>query len=136
MNAKNLIIEFINMIFMIVLILFCVIYFLAFDRFAAFTQIMESLMPIAVFGILFLIKMKLNRRVLKKRKNEDNLEIVLYLNYFDKFKTDILTYLMPMAIIFVAFIINKNVDSVDILQAIIAFLLFYFWQKILFKKEG
>ncbi|MFH1661823.1 MAG: hypothetical protein ABIA02_01885 [Candidatus Falkowbacteria bacterium] len=136
MSAKDLTIEFINMVFMIFLIAFCIFYFIAGDRFAMLAVIMESLMPLAVFGIAFLIKLKLSRRILKKRTREDNLSIILYLTYFDKLKTDIIIYLLPIIVLLISFIYDRNVDLVDIFQALIVFLIVYFWQKMLFKKEG
>ncbi len=136
MNAKDMIIDFINDIFAIILIGLCIMFFIIGDRFEAFGQFMKALFPLAVFVIIFLVKFRINRMQLKKRENENNPEIVLRITYVDKLIFDVLIYLLPIIIVGIAFIANKQITLVDIFQAIAAFLIMYFWQRILFKKEG
>ena len=131
-----MIIDFINDIFAIILIGLCIMFFIIGDRFEAFGQFMKALFPLAVFVIIFLVKFRINRMQLKKRENENNPEIVLRITYVDKLIFDVLIYLLPIIIVGIAFIANKQITLVDIFQAIAAFLIMYFWQRILFKKEG
>lgn len=131
-----MIIDFINDIFAIILICLCIMFFVVGDRFEGFGQFMKALFPLAVFVIIFLIKLRMNRMRLKKRKRENNIGIVLYITYFDKLIFDVLIYLLPIIIVGIAFIVNKQITLVDIFQAVAAFLLMYLWQKRLFKKEG
>ena len=135
MSAKDLIIEFLNTVFIIIIIGFFIVFFVAGDRFEQFGKFMESLVPFAVFGILFLVKFSANRYQLKKRTREDNLDIVLYLTYSHKLISDIVVYLLPVAIIAIPMMANGRVDFIDILQAAAALLMIYFWQRFLFKKE-
>ena len=135
MSAKDLIIDFINTVFIIVLVGFFIVFFIAGDRFEQFGKFIESLIPLAFFGIILLVTLKINRTQLKKRRREANIEINLYLTYFDKLISDVVVCLMPIAIIAVSMLANGYVDSIDIFQAVIAFLIMYFWQKFLFKKE-
>lgn len=135
MSAKDLIIDFLNFIFLIAIISFFIVFFIVGDRFFAFSQFIKTLMPLAIFTLIFLIKIKLTRTKLKKRKHENNMEITLYLTYFDKLKFDILIYSTPIIITGIAFTINKTITLTDIIQAIIVFLIMYIWQIILLKKE-
>ena len=135
MNAKDLIIDFINYVFVLLLIIFCIFYFLAGQHFANFISILRSLAIIAIFSIFLLIKINFNRKNRRLLEKEGEIDQVFYLTYFDKFKSDIVIFLLPITIIFVAFIINLTIGIDDILQAILAFLIMYLWQKIIFKKK-
>jgi hypothetical protein len=136
MKAKDLIIDFINLIFALALVAFIMFYFVVGDRFSAFVQLLESLIPIGIYGMIFLIMINIKRVKLKREVNEGNedTEITLHLNYLDKLKADILVFLMPIIILLIAFFVEKVVTAVDVIQASAAFLLMYFWQKILFKR--
>jgi len=92
MTAKDLILDFINLIFIIFLVSFCIIFFIAGNHFAQFIEIIKTLVPLAIFGIIFLIKLKIARQQEKKRERENNFDIILYLTCFDKLKTDIANY--------------------------------------------
>jgi len=135
MSAKDLIIDFINTVFIAVIVGFFIVFFVVGDRFEQFGKFMESLIPLAVFGIIFLLKLSANRSRLKKRRREENLDIVLYLTYSHKLISDLVVYSLPIAIIAIPMMANGKVDFVDILQAAVALLMIYFWQRFLFKKE-
>lgn len=136
MSAKNFILDFISYLFIIALVTFCLFFFISGDNFAEFTELMRSLIPLAIFGIAFLIKMKLSRGELSRKKEEGALDVVLYLNYMDKLKTDVLLYLTPITIIIAPFLVGLKPELPDVLQASLAFIIFYFWQKYLFAKGG
>ena len=131
-----MIIDFINDVFAIILIGFCIVYFIVGNRFETFSSLIKAMFPLVIFSIIFLVRLRINRMQLKKRKRENNLEIVLRITYVDKLIFDILIYLLPIIIIGIAFIINKQIVLIDIFQATAAFLLMYLWQRMLFKKEG
>lgn len=135
MTAKDTILEFINLIFLVILIGFCIFFFVSGDRFAAFAVLMKSLTPVAFFGILLLIKNKLNRQQVRKRQAENNMDITLRLTYFDRLKTDFVVFSLPMVVLLIPILFTKKIDALDMLQALVAFAIFYFWQKLLFKKE-
>ncbi len=136
MSAKDQIINFINDLFAIILVGFCIVYFTAGNRFESFGSLMKALFPLVIFSIIFLVRLRINRMQLKKRERENNMGIVLYITYFDKLIFDVLICLLPIVIVGIAFIVNKQITLVDIFQAIVVFLLMYFWQMRLFKKEG
>lgn len=134
-SGKDILIDFLNLVFTLALIGFCLFYFTVGNRFANFTAFMRSLVPLAFFGIIFLIKLKLGRSDLSKRKREDNMTVTLYLTYFDKIKSNIIVFSLPIIICLLAFFINKKVGVIDVMQASIAFIIAYVWQESLFKKE-
>lgn len=134
MSAKDMAIDFINLVFLLILTGFCIFFFIAGDRFENFTILLKSLVPLAFVGIIFIIKLKLNRRELKKRKYENNLDIVLHLTFMDKLQSDIISFLIPAVILGVPLLMQEGLSLSHIFQALLAFLIFYLWQKRLFKK--
>jgi hypothetical protein len=135
MSAKDLLIDFINFIFLIIIIGLTIIYFIAGDNFAFFKTLMESLMPFGGLGILFLINLKFWRERSKKKEREGNLDLTLHLTFFDKLKSDLFLFLLPVCFLLVAFIVNGKVGLIDNIEAGIIFAIAYFWQKWLFSKE-
>jgi hypothetical protein len=135
MKAKDMIIEFINLLFLLFLIAFVIIYIVVGDRVGAVVNFMKLLTPFAFLGIIFIIKMKLTRQQIRQRKEEKNTDIVLYLTTSDKFKGEIISFLIPISILLIAAFGRGQITSVDIFQAVISFLIFYFWYNSLFKKE-
>lgn len=133
MSAKDIFFDFLNYVFITVLAIFCLLFFLDWDRFAAFTEALKGFFPLAVVGLIFLVKLKMSRRQLRRKKEEGDLELVLYLNYFDKLKSELLVFGSPLIVIIIAWAAGK-VDLVDIFQAGVVFILLYAWQKFLFTK--
>lgn len=134
MSAKNLLIDFINYLFVILLIIFCFLYFIDPERFREFTKLMSAMLPLAVFAIVFLIKLKFIRLELENKKEEGSTDIVLFLVFFDKVKADLVTFGIPMMIILFKLLIVGAVEAADILIAAVAFAALYFWHRYLFKK--
>lgn len=136
MKAKDLFIDFLNLVFLVVLVGFVLSFFIVGDRFGVFIKIMRSLVPIAVFLIIFLVMLKIKRIVFKeKQTGEMNEEkIVLYLGRFDLLKWDMIIFLLPVIILLLAFFIDKEVTITDIIQATFALLSMYYWKKILLNK--
>ncbi len=135
MSSKDLIFDFLNLIFLILLIAFCVFYFIAGDNFAVFTLFLKSMVPLSFFGILFLIKLKISRLEIKKRKNEGNTDIVLRLNIFHKLLSDIIVFLTPILLGLLIYMDKGFLSAIDVIQLIIIFLIMFFWQKYIFSKE-
>lgn len=136
MSAKDMILDFINLIFVLALTAFCVFYFTVGDHFAKFQMIMKAMMPLAFFGIIFLVKIKFSRSDIRKRKKEQNLNITLCLTCMDKLKSDLVVFSLPFIILLISFWADKTINSTDIFQASMAFGIVYLWQKFLFKKEN
>ncbi len=135
MSGKELILDFITYAFLIFLIGFCIVFFIAGDRVEMVSDFMKSLFPLAIFGVFFLIKTKFGRQEFKKRSEENNFDITLQLTYTDKFFGNLITFALPILIIAIAIFLNEKADLVDIIQASVAFLIMYLWEKRLFGKE-
>jgi len=134
MSAKNLLLDFINYLFITLLLVLSFFYFIDPERFHEFTEFMGALVPLAVFGIIFLIKLKFIRVELENKKEEGSTDLVLFLDYFDKVKADLITFGIPMLMILLKQIITGAVEIADILIAALTFVSLYFWHRYLFKK--
>jgi hypothetical protein len=134
-TAKDLLIDFINFAFAIIIIGLAVLYFIAGDNFDNFKRILESLTPIGLLLVLFLINLKFWRERAKKKEREGNMEITLRLNFFDKLKSDFFVFSMPAAILLISFIARGQVGFLEVIEALFVFVIAYFWQKWLFSKE-
>ena len=135
MSAKDLIIDFINFIFLIAIVGLTIIYIIGGDNLAFFKTLMESLAPFGGLGIIFLINFKIWREKAKKKEREGNLDITLRLTFFDKLKSNLFLFLLPIGLLLIAFIVNGKVGLLDISEAAVIFVLAYFWQRWLFGKE-
>jgi len=135
MSPKDLILDFLNLVFMVILIAFCIFYFVAGDRFTIFTLFMQSMVPLAFFGIIFLVQLKITREEIKVRKKEDKTELVLYLNIFHKLISDIIVFCTPILLGFFIYEVRGSLDATDIIFLSAMFLIMFFWQKYLFSKE-
>ena len=135
MSPKDLLLDFLNLILMLALIVFCIFYFVAGDHFAYFTLFMKSMVPLAFFGIIFLIKVKITRKEIKKRKSEDNTGLVLYLNIFHKLVSDIIVFCTPILLGLLIYEVRGFLDATDIVLLSVVLLVMFFWQKYIFSKE-
>jgi uncharacterized membrane protein YbhN (UPF0104 family) len=134
-TAKDIIIDFINLIFFLIIVGLTIIYFIAGDNFDNFRRFLESLAPFGGLSILFLLNFKFWREKAKKKEREGNFDLTLRLNFMDKLKSDIFIFSLPASSLLIIFIASGKVGIVDILAAGVVFILAYFWQKWLFSKE-
>lgn len=134
-TAKDILIDFLNLVFTLVIVGLSILYFIAGDNFENFKRILESLVPLGILAILFLINLKIWREKAKKKEREGNMDIIIKLTFFDKLKSDIFLFLLPAGLLAIAFFANGKVGLIDILEASMVFVLSYFWQKWLFSKE-
>ena len=135
MRAKYLILDFINFVFFLTLISITIIYIIQGNNFEVAWQIIKSLSPIIILIFLLFVKSKLNRRELKQRTSEGEMEIILRLNFFDKIYSDVILFLLPTSLFVIAFILGTT-DSTDLIQALLVTVIFYFWQRYIFKKTS
>jgi hypothetical protein len=135
MSAKTMLIDFINLIFIIVLTGAAIIYFTTGDNFDNFKRLMEALTPIALLIVIFLVNLRVWRQKEEKRKSEGNLDVTLEMTYMDKLKSDLFVFILPITVLLIAWLIDKRIGSTAVLQAAIVFAIAYFWQKWLFGKE-
>ncbi|KKR21799.1 MAG: hypothetical protein UT48_C0003G0007 [Parcubacteria group bacterium GW2011_GWE2_39_37] len=135
MNAKDLIIDFINFIFAGFLIIICIFYFIGPGRMETASEIMNALVPISFFVIAFLINSKISRSEYKTNKKNNTLDIVLNLSYFDKVLAEILVFALPvLGLLFVA-LGDGEVTISNILYSFTSFILLYLFYKYFFGKR-
>jgi len=134
MSANKLILDFLHLAFILILIAFFVFYIIVGRRLEFFTELMKALVPLTFFGIIFLIKLKIDREVLTKKKETGDWNFNLRLTHPDKFRSNVILFALPILMLLPPIFFNHSVDLVDILQACLAFVIFYFWQRALFQK--
>lgn len=135
MKAKELIINFINLLFLIFIIGFFILFFISGDHFSTFQKILKAMIPLAFIGVIFLIKIRLSQRTYKKAKIDGNDEIYLRINLLDKLVIEAVVLLIPTVILVIP-IIFGTLGAVDIIQACFGFLGAYLIYKIVFKRNN
>ncbi len=135
MSFKELILDFLNFTFMIILIVLFILYFVAGDRFTAFSNLMASFSVPFFIVIIYLVKLKIDRSRIKKRKKEGDYEIVLYLTFWHKLLSDAIVYLTPLGICFIKYIATGKLKIDDVLISLFIFIIMAVWQKLLFSRE-
>ncbi len=135
MTAKEQIIDFINLIFLIVLCLFVFFYIILGNRLGAYQKFFEASVPLVVFLIPLLIIIRVRRENVKKFKKENNLdEILTYITKGDKTKDKIIIFFTAILVLGAA-VINRYVKVSDILQAVLIILIMYPWHMLLFRSK-
>jgi hypothetical protein len=119
--------DFLNVVFFLLIFAFFFVYFIVGDRVAQAENIVKALMPFTAYSIIFLVKLRVSRRELKgfKKQNTEN-EIVLYLTKKDIRKDLAVVILLPIVIIALT-IIDRYIDPIDVIQAILVFLVMFSW---------
>lgn len=134
-TPKDLIINFINFVFALIVTVLTILYVIAGDNFEHFRRLMESIAPLGVLSALFLVNLKIWRERARKKEREANFDLTLHLTFFDKLKSDIVLFILPIPVLFFAFLSKGVVGPADIAAAALVFVGAYFWQKWLFSKE-
>jgi hypothetical protein len=135
MSPKDSFLDFLNLTFTLILIAFCIIYFIAGDHFAIFTSFLKSMVPLALFGIIFLIRLKLTKQEVRVRRSKGNTEIVLNLNVLHKLISEVIVFGSPILLGLLVYLVNRTINNTDVIFIAIVFLIMFFWQRYLFSKE-
>jgi hypothetical protein len=130
-----MLLDFINLIFTIILIAGAIFYFTAGERFEYFTNLIFSFFPFFIFILLFFIKQKFVLRQRNKEHADMNSEIVLSLSYFDKLLSDLVVFITPFAIGLIYFFKQGILRGIDFFVLFIIFSVMYLWQRHLFTKK-
>lgn len=134
MGAKDMFIDFLNIVFSILIIIGAIFVFALWGYFDTFTELLKNLAPIGIFGLGFIVTLKLKTKKYQKKKGEGNLDISLHLTYMDKIKMDLLTFGLPLIICLIPLMAEGVVNSTHILQAIIVFIIMALFTQHLFNK--
>ena len=135
MNAKQLFLDFLSLVFLLAMIIGCIFYFLFWGGLSSLQALLKFLIPVAGFGFLWVARMHFKRKRKKKREREGNLEVTLILSYGDKIKAEIITFGVPIVILIIPFLFEARINWSNIFQAVFAFLVIYGWNKFLFDQE-
>jgi hypothetical protein len=135
MSGKDLMLDFLSLVFAIVLIGFAIFYFIVGNRIEQASMIMTMIAPFGLFASILLIRLRVLQRDYKDRKENNNTDIILYLGFMDKLKTEILVYLTPMLVLVLPIILGQGMQTIFFAQAVIVFLSMYLWHVYIFKKQ-
>ena len=138
-SGKDLLLSFLNHLFLLVIVAFFVFFFIAGDRFDGFILLMQSLAPLASFVLIFLIMLEFKRYKYRQVKNENSGEandyvIGIRVDFFDRLKADVVIFSLPMISLLIDYFSDGKSDSTDIIQACVIFSVAYAWKITLFKK--
>lgn len=134
-RSKDMIFDFLNTVFLLVLIAFCVFYFIVGDNWAVAEKIVKISFSLSIFGILFLIKLKMVRREIKREKNSKSFDdIAVYFSHGDKIKDLIIIFTILLLMFLGSFFWSPNL-KISFWQILIIFLFLYFWHIYLFRKR-
>lgn len=125
MSAKELFIDFLNLIFAIGIIGLTFLYVLAGNGFETFKTIMQSLAPFGIFGMLLLISLRLKRGREKKRRSEGAQHSEITFGAGDRIKLDIFAFSLPIVVCLTAWLTQGRVRASDFLEACAVFILAY-----------
>lgn len=137
MSAKDLIIDFINLVFIVILIGFFLVFFIVPENFAAFRETIIALSPGAFFMLVAMVKIKLVRQKLKRMKQNDdyNDEVILYLSHWDKLISEAVVFGTPVALSLLIYFVANKVVVIDVIIISLVFIIMYGWQKYLWSKQ-
>ncbi len=139
MSARDQIVLFAEMIFTVFLIYVSVTFFMVGDRLLIFGKILADLAPVVAMGAILFIKTRLNKymkRRMELRTGRKFDEINLNLSYYHRTMSDFFLFILPMTVLLIAIWSKLDVATDDIVQAAAVFLIFYFWQYIIFKHRS
>jgi hypothetical protein len=135
MSGKDLFLDFLGLLFLVVLIGFCIFYFIIGNRIEIVSEIMKAFAPLGFFGAILIIRLRLNQRERKKRDEQANSDIVIYLTFMDKLKSDLFLYFLPILIIVLPMLAGNQANTITFFQACSVFVMAFFWQKFIFNKQ-
>jgi hypothetical protein len=136
MNAKELLVDFANYLFFVIVCLFFVFYFILGDRMDLLINILKSMTPLAIFGLAFLFKLKKLIKYIRPLENEEVEDNeVWYVTRMDVIKDRLIICFLPLVVLAIAFF-DGDIDRVDILQSVFCFTYFIFFHWLMFRKDA
>ena len=134
-NYNPQVYHFLNFVFALVVAVSATWFIIQGDRALRLGQFLEFVSPIALVAVLFWVLAKWRNSQAPHKEKDRYADIKLYLTYLDKLKFDLVMFALPVLVITIAFIVQKQIFLVDLLQAIAVYFAFYFFQHWLFKKK-
>ncbi|PLX21171.1 hypothetical protein C0584_03430 [Candidatus Parcubacteria bacterium] len=134
MSGKDTFVDFISYVVGLLLLAFVVFFIIVGDRFEAVMSFFVSLAPLAVFAFVAVVILNFRKREIKKKREEQNFEMTLFLNYADKLSSDLAFTGIPVLVMLIALLMNGKIEIEDILQSLLVFVILYIYFKALYSK--
>lgn len=135
LKPKDMVIDFLNTAFLIILIALCIFFFIVEDYFFVAAQMGKAVFASALMGIVFLLKFKVEKNKINHLKQYEALgEVAVYFTNIDIYKNLFLSIAAVLSIIVFA-LINGKIDSLSILYVMIISVIVGFWHFILFHRK-
>lgn len=136
LQAKDLVIDFLNTTFLLALIGFCVFYFIVKDYFFTAAVVARAVFATAIMGIVFLIKFKQEQVKVRHFKKYESLdEVAVYFSRYDHYLSLIFNVAAVLSIVVLA-LIDGRIDQLTIVYVILNSLILSLWQLVIFRKKG
>ncbi len=135
MKPKEMFFEFLDTVLTSIIIAVIVFYFIVGQHFDVAVFIVKTVTPFSVFGIIFIIKFKLNKRQMKKLSTEIDLDKPFtYLACSDSLKDWLVIGGLFLIILAIPFF-DGSLGIADFLQALAMLIITGLWHIFLFKSE-
>lgn len=126
-----MLLNFLYLIFLVVIVGGAIIFFIAGDRFMTFANFIRSAWPIMFLLVALAFKLRLTKAE-ERRYAATGLSLrTITISYGDKMKGEIVTFLAPVAVLLVAAFSEEGVWPLDIVQAFFVLIIVYAWNKYL-----
>ena len=136
MTGKDALIDFASYVVALLMIAFVVFFIILGDRFDVVMNFFMSIIPFAVFALISIVILNIRKKEIKKKKDDSNYELTLFLNYGDRLTSDMVFTGVPLLILVTGFIMKFSIQKDDVIQACLVFAVLYFYFKALYRKAG
>lgn len=135
-KPKDLIIDFINTVFLIVLGVVTFVLFIVKDYLFVVATIGRAVFASSLLGLIFFLQYKIeSKKIEHNKKYELTDEVAVYFSKADIYKSSILSIFTVLSIISFAQI-NGKIDSLSVLYVMIISVILIIWHITLFKRKG
>lgn len=133
MKAKDMFMDFLNIIFFILLVAFAIFFFILWGYFDNFMEFLKNIAGFGIFGLGLIFNLKLEYKRYKKRKAEGNLEMEITINYKTYIMANATIFALPLLLCFMPLLFKGTVSLLNLFQALIAFLIVLYYRQSLLK---
>jgi hypothetical protein len=125
MTTRDTVFVFVNMAFMLVVVAFCVFFFTIPGNFEKFQLFLKVISPVMVIAFVYSVKIRLLRSKHKEMQSQGEPDIEYSLSFSDRMLYDAANFLLPIAILLLAFF-SGEINIYHFSQAAVVFLSLYF----------
>jgi len=136
MSKKNPLIDLLQVGFTLSLIAFFLFIFTNAYFFDMVKNFMITAAPVAVFSLLFLIKLKFDAIEIKERKETGDTIFTITLTCFDKLKSSLVIFSFPLIICAIEYAFKGKISLSTLISSILVFIIAYFWQRYIFNQKN